>query len=160
MYKITHLILISLLFVSSALAQISADPASVRPARFAEIIRRVGPKPDTLPATCWLKAGQNVVAIGDSITQSAKEINGFMTTADAITRTLVPERKMDRFLTRGRGGDKAVNILERLDAVLAETKPHVMIVNTGVNDADDRPSFAIDDQVSQVSYFVMRIPNG
>lgn len=139
-----------------------SDHDDVGQSRFGEIIRRVGERPDGLPSSLIIKTNSMLVAIGDSITQSAKELKGFMTTSDAVVRSMLPGLSRGRFLTRGRGGDTAKDIAERMVKVLDEIRPTHVVLNTGVNDTGLSHGIGPDEKhaqyISQVEY-MLKITN-
>lgn len=93
-----------------------------------------GPSPTSNPAEFFLRDGDRVVFLGDSITQQRQYTN--LIEAFALTR--FPEWKL-MFRNAGWGGDTAEGALKRLERDVLALQPTVVTINFGMNDAGYRP---------------------
>jgi len=97
-------------------------------ATLAPVLAQADPrsKPELLP----LEKGQRILFLGDSITHQGHWVNAL----ELLTMTTRPELGL-RFFNAGVGGDKVTHGLARLEKEVVASKPDVVTVLFGMNDA-------------------------
>jgi lysophospholipase L1-like esterase len=85
--------------------------------------------PDS-PKEFVLKAGQTVVAIGDSITAGG----GYMRDSDVVLAREYPDLKLPKIVNKGIGGQKAEDLVGRFKNDVVALKPAVVTLSIGIND--------------------------
>ena len=80
--------------------------------------------------TFLLQPNQTLVCLGDSITQAA---DGYVSVMAALIAARYPERAV-RVVNAGVGGNKAPDLLDRLERDVLAYRPDWVTVNVGIND--------------------------
>ena len=83
-----------------------------------------------LPKEFALKAGDQIVAIGDSITAQG----GYLRDVDAVLSARHPELKLPPIVGVGIGGQKAEDLVKRFRKDVIDRHPAVVTISIGVND--------------------------
>src|SRR5947207_3066157 len=107
------------------------------------LLALVGPAPKDLPQEFELKAGDKIVAIGDSITQAG----GYLRDVDAILAIQYPELKLPKIDNAGVGGQKAENLVGRFQHDVIDKKPRLVTLSIGINDVWHRVGAPHDEKV-------------
>jgi N-acetyl-beta-hexosaminidase len=97
---------------------------------FALVLSLIGPPPADTPKQLQLKGGDQIVAIGDSITQGG----GYLRDIDAVLAKAYPELKLPRVINRGISGQKAEDLVRRFDADVVRLNPAFVTISIGIND--------------------------
>jgi len=100
------------------------------PAIFAMLLSLLGPAPKEMPKEMILKPGDQIVAIGDSITQGG----GYLKHTDAVLAAQYPDLKLPKIINVGIGGQKAEDLIKRFDKDVVQKKPAVVTISIGIND--------------------------
>jgi lysophospholipase L1-like esterase len=96
----------------------------------AAMLAILGPAPKDLPQQFDLKAGDKIVAIGDSITAAG----GYLHDCDAILAAQYPDLKLPKIDNVGIGGQKAEDLVGRFQHDVVAKKPAVVTLSIGIND--------------------------
>lgn len=112
-----------------ALAADSAAPAPSGEKLIAAAIELVGPPAGT-PANPIIKAGDQIVCMGDSITAGG----GYLRDMDAVFAQQFPDLKLPKIINAGVSGHKAENCIARFQKDVLDKKPNVLTLNIGIND--------------------------
>ncbi len=97
---------------------------------FALVLSLIGPAPSDTPKQLQLKPGEQIVAIGDSITAAG----GYLRNMDAVFAVKYPDLKLPKVINRGIGGQKAEDLVRRFDADVVKLKPAYVTISIGIND--------------------------
>jgi lysophospholipase L1-like esterase len=101
---------------------------------FAMLVAVVGPTAAShdlnVPSKLILKPGDQIIAIGDSITQAG----GYLTDVDAVLKAKYPELKLPPIKNVGIGGQKAEDLVARFERDVIAQKPAVVTISIGIND--------------------------
>ncbi len=128
----------------------SARPTKMK-TLFAMALALLGP-PETQPATrpatqpsdsLHIAAGQQIVAIGDSITQAG----GYLRAIDAVFAQQYPQLKLPPIVNVGISGQKAEDLVERFEKDVVQRKPAVVTISIGINDVWHRLNAPPDEKV-------------
>ena len=103
----------------------------------------LGPAPKDAPKEFQLKEGDQIVAIGDSIT----EAGGYLRDADAVLAAAYPDLKLPKIINVGISGQKAEDLVKRFDKDVVQKKPAVVTLSIGINDVWHRLDKPHDDKV-------------
>lgn len=115
---------------------------------FAMVLALIGP-PATQPTTgeaekgLKLKAGDQIIAMGDSITQAG----GYLRVMDAVFAQQYPNLKIPGIVNVGIGGQKAEDMVKRFEKDVVSKKPAVVTINVGINDVWHRMDKPHDEEV-------------
>lgn len=114
---------------------------------FAMVLALIGP-PETQPAGrtergLRIKAGQQIVAIGDSITQAS----GYLRAMDAVFAQQYPDLKIPKIVNVGISGQKAEDLVKRFEKDVVARKPAIVTISIGINDVWHRLDKPHDDKV-------------
>jgi lysophospholipase L1-like esterase len=109
---------------------------------FATLLALLGPSKDT-PAEFQLKAGDQIVAIGDSIT----EAGGYLRDIDAVLAAQYPDLKLPKVINVGISGQKAEDLVKRFEKDVVAKKPAVVTISVGINDVWHRLKEPHDEAV-------------
>jgi lysophospholipase L1-like esterase len=90
-----------------------------------------------------IKAGEQIVAMGDSITQGG----GYLRNIDAVFAKQYPELKIPPVINVGISGQKAENMVARFDKDVVQRKPAIVTLNVGINDVWHRQGAPHDENV-------------
>jgi len=119
----------------------------MEPMRLFSMILSLVPAPATQPATrpaeLKLKAGDQIVAMGDSITQAG----GYLRAMDAVFAQQYPGLKVPKIINTGIGGQKAEDMAARFEKDVVSRKPSIVTVSVGVNDVWHRMANPHDPKV-------------
>lgn len=96
-----------------------------------------------LPKDLVLKQGDQIVAIGDSITQAG----GYLRDVDTFLAVNYPELKLPKIINVGIGGQKAEDLIKRFQKDIIDKKPAVVSLSIGINDVWHRADKPHDSQV-------------
>ncbi len=110
---------------------------------FATLIALLGPAPADAPKDFQLKQGDQIVAIGDSITQGG----GYLRDVDAVLAADYPELKLPKVINVGIGGQKAEDLVTRFDKDVVAKKPQWVTLSIGINDVWHRMNKPADDKI-------------
>jgi lysophospholipase L1-like esterase len=97
---------------------------------FAMVLALVGPAPADSPKALQLKPGDQIVAIGDSITAGG----GYLRDIDAVLARQYPDLKLPKVINKGIGGQKAEDLVQRFDRDVVQLKPAFVTISIGIND--------------------------
>ncbi len=97
---------------------------------FAIALALLGPAPADCPKELQLKSGDQIVAIGDSITAGG----GYLRDIDAVLAQQFPDLKLPKVINKGIGGQKAEDLANRFDKDVVKLKPAVVTLSIGIND--------------------------
>jgi lysophospholipase L1-like esterase len=97
---------------------------------FAMVLSLIGPPPADSPKELQLKPGDQIVAIGDSITQGG----GYLRDIDAVLARQYPDLKIPKVINKGISGQKAEDLIARFDRDVVQLKPAVVTISIGIND--------------------------
>ncbi|MDB5351811.1 MAG: lipolytic protein family [Planctomycetota bacterium] len=115
---------------------------------FAMLIGMLGPVPKgdpnvNVPGEFVLKAGDQIVAIGDSITQAG----GYLKDVDAVLASQYPELKLPPIINVGISGQKAEDLIQRFQKDVVDRKPALVTLSIGINDVWHRAAQSHDPQI-------------
>ncbi len=97
---------------------------------FATLLAILGPAPADMPNALQLKSGDQIVAIGDSITQGG----GYLRDVDAVLAAQYPELKLPKIINVGISGQKAEDLVTRFAKDVVAKKPQWVTLSIGIND--------------------------
>ena len=83
-----------------------------------------------MPGELILKPGQQIIAIGDSITQAGGLLEG----RRAVLAARYPELKLPPIRNEGSAGQKAEDLVKRFQKDVVDRKPAVVLISVGIND--------------------------
>ncbi len=110
---------------------------------FAMILALIGPAPKDAPKELQLKAGDQIVAMGDSITAGG----GYLRDTDAVLAQQYPDLKLPKIINVGIGGQKAEDMVKRFDKDVVQKKPQWVTISVGINDVWHRVKTPHDSDV-------------
>jgi lysophospholipase L1-like esterase len=110
---------------------------------FAMVLSLIGPAPADTPKELQLKSGDQIVAIGDSITAGG----GYLKMIDAVLAQQYPDLKLPKVVNKGISGQKAENLVSRFDKDVVQLKPAVVTISIGINDVWHRLGKPHDEEV-------------
>lgn len=111
---------------------------------FAIVLTLLGPQtPPTGKPTLQIKAGDQIVAIGDSITQAG----GYLRAMDAVFAQQYPDLKIPKIINVGIGGQKAEDLIKRFEKDVLAKKPAIVTISIGINDVWHRLKDPPSDKV-------------
>ncbi len=125
-----------------AIVGVLAGPALAAENLLPEAVKLVGPAKDA-PKDLLLKAGDQIVCMGDSITAGG----GYLRDMDAFFAQQYPDLKLPKIINAGVSGHKAENCVARFDKDVLQKKPALMTLNIGINDVWHRLGKPHDDKV-------------
>jgi lysophospholipase L1-like esterase len=96
----------------------------------AALVQLLGPAPAGETADFRLQPGDQIVAIGDSITQAG----GYLRDVDAVLAKAYPDLKLPRIINVGISGQKAEDMVARFQKDVIDQKPQVVTISVGIND--------------------------
>lgn len=102
----------------------------VVPKVFALVLSLIGPAPSDTPQQLQLQPGNQIVAIGDSITAGG----GYLRDIDAVLKSQYADMKLPNVINKGIGGQKAEDLVRRFDADVVKLKPACVTISIGIND--------------------------
>lgn len=126
---------------TSGLLAADAPPAGGNP--ISTILPSVGPRGREMPGRFMLKKGDQIVAIGDSITQAG----GYLTMIDGALAQLYPALQLPKVINTGISGQKAEDLVARFQRDVVDRKPAVVTLSIGINDVWHRLGQPHDDNV-------------
>ena len=94
----------------------------------------IGPAPADSPEQFQLKPGEQIVAIGDSITAEGRKADGYLRVIDAVLAKQYPDLKIPKLTDKGIGGQKAEDLVKRFDNDVVKLKPAYVTISIGIND--------------------------
>ena len=97
---------------------------------FVLVLSLIGPPPADTPKQLQLKPGDQIVAIGDSITAAG----GYLRDIDGVLAAQYPGLKLPKVINKGIGGQKAEDLVNRFNADVVKLKPAVVTISIGIND--------------------------
>jgi lysophospholipase L1-like esterase len=97
---------------------------------FAMALSLVGPAASDTPKQLQLKPGDQIVAIGDSITAGG----GYLRDIDAVLAQQYADLKLPKVINKGISGQKAEDLIKRFDKDVVQLKPAVVTISIGIND--------------------------
>lgn len=77
-----------------------------------------------------IKAGEQIVAIGDSITEDG----GYLKNIQSVLTSQYPELKLPDIVNAGISGQKAEDLAPRFDKDVVRRKPSLVVISIGIND--------------------------
>ena len=110
---------------------------------FASIIAILGPAPADMPKELQLKAGDQIVAIGDSITAAG----GYLKDVDAVLAHNYPDLKIPKIINVGISGQHAEHMEPRFKHDVVDRKPQWVTISVGINDVWHRLNKPHDPKV-------------
>jgi peptidoglycan/LPS O-acetylase OafA/YrhL/lysophospholipase L1-like esterase len=112
-------------------------------------------EPSELPPRLALEAGDRLVFLGDSLTEQGGESGGFVSLIETTLSRYHASLGIKVF-NAGIGGNKVLDLQNRLDAVLA-LKPNVACVLIGINDVYRAPVTPVEQFESRLGEIVLRL---
>ena len=97
---------------------------------FAVVLSLIGPAPSDTPKQLQLKPGDQIVAIGDSITAAG----GYLRDIDTVLASQYADLKLPKVINKGISGQKAEDLVGRFDADVIKLKPAYVTISIGIND--------------------------
>lgn len=115
---------------------------------FAMLLRLIGPAPQgdqdiNMPKQLILRPGDQIIAIGDSIT----EAGGYLRDVQAVLEARYPELKLPTIRNVGISGQKAEDLVKRFQKDVVDRKPALVSISVGINDVWHRSSKPHDPRV-------------
>jgi acyl-CoA thioesterase I len=110
---------------------------------FAVVLTLVGPAPKDTPTELQIKAGQQIVCIGDSITQGG----GYLRDIDAFFKEQYPDLKIPKVINVGISGQKAEDLIKRFKKDVVDRKPAFVTISIGINDVWHRLNKPHDEAI-------------
>ncbi len=110
---------------------------------FAVVLALVGPAPADSPKQLQIKPGDQIVAIGDSITAAG----GYLRDMDAVLAGQYPGLKIPKVINKGISGQKAEDLVKRFDKDVVQLKPAFVTISIGINDVWHRLDKPHDEKV-------------
>jgi acyl-CoA thioesterase I len=95
------------------------------------------------PKELVLKAGESIVAIGDSITAGG----GYLKDIDAVLAQQLPNLKTPKVVNAGVSGQKAEDLVKRFEKDVVGRKPAVVTISIGINDVWHRLNKPPDEAI-------------
>lgn len=123
----------------SLLISLTGAPAEVD----APAVRQTASRPSSQPSEPNLRAGERIVAMGDSITQAG----GYLRVVDKVLATQYPELKIPKVINAGISGNKAEDMIARFENDVIAREPDIVTINVGINDVWHRLGEPHDPQV-------------
>jgi acyl-CoA thioesterase I len=121
----------------------------MEPMRLFAMILSLVPPPTTRPAgrapELEMKPGDQIVAMGDSITQAG----GYLRAMEAVFLQQYAGMKIPPIVNVGIGGQKAEDMVARFEKDVISRKPAVVTISVGINDVWHRMSAPHDPKVLQ-----------
>lgn len=90
-----------------------------------------------------IAAGEQIVAIGDSITQAG----GYLRDIDVVFATQYPDLKIPKVINTGISGQKAEDLVGRFGRDVVNRKPALVTIDIGINDVWHRLGQPHNDEV-------------
>lgn len=90
-----------------------------------------------------IKPGDQIVAMGDSITQAG----GYLRVVDAVFAEQYPDLEIPRIINAGISGQKAEDMVERFERDVVARKPDIVTISVGINDVWHRLEQPHDSKV-------------
>ncbi len=109
-----------MLALSSTAGQVGAGTTVLRPTS----------RPASQPAELKIRRGDQIVAMGDSITQAG----GYLRVIDAVAAQQYPDLKIPRIINAGISGEKAEDMVKRFEKDVIARKPNIVTISVGIND--------------------------
>ena len=109
----------------------------------AALLSILGPAARDMPQQFVLKEGDQIVAIGDSITAGG----GYLRDADAVLAAQYPELKLPKIINAGIGGQKAEDLVARFQRDVIDKKPAAVTLSIGINDVWHRLGAPHDEKI-------------
>lgn len=110
----------------------------------AVLLAIVGPTASkTAPKDLMLKQGDQIVAMGDSITQQG----GYLRMIDQVLAEQYPQLKLPKIKNVGVSGQKAEDMVARFEKDVVARKPAVVTISVGINDVWHRLKNPADPKV-------------
>ncbi len=128
-----------------ALTSVGGQEVAGRPAA-AKGAGKAGARTTSQPASqpvLRIKAGQQIVAMGDSIT----EAGGYLRVIDTVLARQYPELKLPKVINAGKSGNKAEDMVARFEKDVIARKPDIVTISVGINDVWHRVDKPHDPQV-------------
>ncbi len=115
---------------------------------YAMLLSLLGPAPAgepnlNMPKGLILEPGDQIVAIGDSITQAG----GYLKDVNAVLAAKYPELKIPPIVNVGISGQKAEDLVNRFQKDVIARKPAVVTLSIGINDVWHRAGTPHDPHV-------------
>ncbi len=108
----------------------------------AGLIQLLGPAPE--PAReLQIKPGDQIVAIGDSITQGG----GYLRDIDKVLAEQYPDYHLPKIINVGISGQKAEDLVKRFQKDVIDRKPAIVTLSIGINDVWHREKKPHDPEV-------------
>ena len=110
---------------------------------FAMVLALIGPAPADCPKDLQLKPGDQIIAIGDSITAGG----GYLRDMDAVLAQQYPDLKLPSVINKGISGQKAEDLVKRFDKDVVQLKPAFVTISIGINDVWHRLNKPHDEKI-------------
>jgi len=110
---------------------------------FITVLSLLGPAPADTPKDLQLKPGDQIVAIGDSITAGG----GYLRDIDALLAQQYPDMKLPKVINKGISGQKAEDLVARFDRDVVQLKPAYVTISIGINDVWHRVGAPHDPKI-------------
>lgn len=107
------------------------------------VLTLIGPAPADSPKMVQLKSGNQIVAMGDSITEGG----GYLRDIDAVLAAHYANLNLPKVVNVGVSGQKAEDMVARFDRDVVARKPAFVTISVGINDVWHRVGNPPDEQV-------------
>lgn len=87
-------------------------------------------QPASRPVELKIKRGEQIVALGDSITAAG----GYLRVIDAVFAQQYPDLKIPKVINAGISGEKAEDMVKRFERDVIAKKPQIATISVGIND--------------------------
>ena len=115
---------------------------------FTMVLALIGPAPADSPKQFQLKPGEQIVAIGDSITaEGGSKADGYLRDIDAVLAKQYPDKKFPRWSTRASAARRPRTSSARFDKDVVKIKPAYVTISIGINDVWHRLGAPHDEKV-------------
>ncbi len=119
------------------------SPLSALQHLFAMVLPLIGPAPADTPKELQLRPGDQIVAIGDSITSGG----GYLRDIDELLAQQYPRLKLPKVTNKGVSGQKAEDLVARFQRNVVKRKPAWVTISIGINNVWHRLGAPHDPKV-------------
>ena len=138
-----RLMMFVVLFASTSLCLAADQPAPGQGEKVLAAALTLVPPAPAVPPALELKAGETLVAIGDSITAGG----GYLRDIDAVLAQQYPDLTIPKVVNKGIGGQKAEDLVKRFEKDVVALKPAVTTISIGINDVWHRLKNPHDEKI-------------
>jgi lysophospholipase L1-like esterase len=125
------------------LVAIAGGQAVAEPVKADRAAKQPASQPATTQSSLKIREGEQIVAMGDSIT----ELGGYLRVIDKVFATQYPELHIPKVINAGVSGNKAEDMVARFEKDVVARKPNIVTISVGINDVWHRLDKPHDPQV-------------